>query len=111
MLAVVLSTLAFALPVEFTHTGRLLDAAGAPLSGSNTLTFAIYDADIGGNKLWEESAPLSFDDGYYRHILGTSGSNAGLLRAQVVPLARCEAPEYRLEGIAALPDDAASLPT
>ncbi len=53
------------------YQGLLTDSSGAPLPGPVSLTFAIYDGETGGVKLWEEihsSVPL--DNGYFGVMLG-----------------------------------------
>ena len=57
------ATTAHAVPAQFTHQGRLLDADGAPLDGEATITFRINDSDAGGTTLWEETLTLGLDNG------------------------------------------------
>ena len=42
--ALLLGSPAHAIPAQFTHQGRLLDAEGAPLDGEATITFRVTDA-------------------------------------------------------------------
>ncbi len=61
-----LASTASAVPDQMAHQGRLHDALGAPLSGSHSLTFSIYDSASGGSPLWTETqASVDFDDGYF----------------------------------------------
>ena len=51
------------------HQGRVVDATGAPLSGSVDLTFRVYDAD--GVVVWtEEQVDVTVVDGMYAVSLG-----------------------------------------
>ena len=65
---------AHAVPVTMTHQGRLLDSNGAGLTGFHDLTFALYDANAGGNVLWYDTVAASFTDGYYS-VTAAAGSN------------------------------------
>ncbi len=65
---------ASAVPLEFSHQGRLLDATGAPLDGSFDLTFAIYDSPAGTGSAWTSTRTLDLDNGYYSVDLGTGAS-------------------------------------
>jgi len=42
-------------PQVMNYQGILKDAAGDPLNGTYTITFRIYDSEIGGTALWEET--------------------------------------------------------
>ncbi|RMG62207.1 MAG: hypothetical protein D6715_12485, partial [Calditrichaeota bacterium] len=42
-------------PRQLSYQGMLTDAEGNPVDGTRNMTFRIYDADVGGNELWEES--------------------------------------------------------
>ena len=64
------STVAFAVPAKLAQQGRLLDAGGDPISGTNTLIFSIYDAATGGSQIWHEERSVDFEDGYYSVVLG-----------------------------------------
>jgi hypothetical protein len=59
------------------YQGRLADAAGAPLSGSYAMTFALWDAPSGGNLVWgpESHADVPVSEGLFNAGLGslTSG--------------------------------------
>ena len=67
---VLLSALAFAVPMELTHQGRVFDATGAPLTGSHSLTVRIYAGATGGTAVWSDTLSVSFDDGYFSLVLG-----------------------------------------
>lgn len=62
---------AFAVPVQMTQQGRLLDAEGKGLAGSHELTFTIFDDADNGYEQWTESQTVLFNNGYYSVILGT----------------------------------------
>ncbi|GIV76851.1 MAG: hypothetical protein KatS3mg050_1245 [Litorilinea sp.] len=61
--------------------GLLTDGSGAPLAGPVNLTFALYDTQSGGNKLWEEThTGVPLDGGYFHVMLGgMSPLTAGML--------------------------------
>ena len=59
---------ASAIPMEFSHQGRLLDAQGTPLSSNQTLVFTIENE--AGDVLWTEESTPSIDTGYFSVILG-----------------------------------------
>ena len=68
--ALLLSQTALAVPGQFTHQGRLLDADGMALEDEATITFRIADAESGGTNLWEETQTVSLTNGFYSAILG-----------------------------------------
>ena len=68
MMLLLCTTLSFAVPLQYNHQGRLLDAEGNGLSGEHELIFRIYDsADV---VLWEEIQTVDFEEGYYSVNLG-----------------------------------------
>lgn len=75
MLCFFLSHVAFAVPTQFTHQGRLLDSDENPISGSHVLTLHLYDAPVSGNFVWGESLPVFIHNGYFSIMLGTDNSN------------------------------------
>jgi alpha-tubulin suppressor-like RCC1 family protein len=59
-------------PSEFNYQGRLTDLAGAPITGTVSMTFQLYDTDVGGAPLWEETQALvSVDEGIFTVLLGS----------------------------------------
>lgn len=59
-------------PSEFNYQGRLTDLAGAPITGTVSMTFQLYDVDAGGSPLWEETQSLvSVDEGVFTVSLGS----------------------------------------
>jgi hypothetical protein len=63
--------LAWAVPQQLAHQGRLLDDAGVPVEGAHALTFRLHDDSGGGSIVWEESIDVTFSSGYYSATLGT----------------------------------------
>ena len=65
-----LPTAALAVPMEFTHQGRLLDSTGSALA-SGDLIFSLYAEQSGGTALWSEThSSVSLDGGFYSLQLG-----------------------------------------
>ena len=64
------ATTAHAVPAQFSHQGRLLDAEGTPLEGDATVTFRVTDSETGGSALWEETLTLALTNGFYAAVLG-----------------------------------------
>jgi hypothetical protein len=73
-LSLITST-AHAVPAQFTHQGRLLDADGAPLEDDTTITFRVTDSESGGTALWEDTLTLPLTGGFYSAILGADEDN------------------------------------
>ncbi len=58
-------------PELMSYQGYLEDSSGEPLNSSVDLTFAIYDASTGGNKVWEEThTGVSMNEGFFSVQLG-----------------------------------------
>ncbi len=68
-------SLALGSPQLLSQQGRLLDATAQPISGTEGLTVRLYDAETGGNLLWEEVIITSFTNGYYHVVLGENALN------------------------------------
>jgi hypothetical protein len=64
--------LAWAVPQQLAHQGRLLDDAGVPLEGDHALHFKLHDDSEGGTIVWDESIDVTFSSGYYSVTLGTN---------------------------------------
>ncbi|MDX9856709.1 MAG: FG-GAP-like repeat-containing protein [candidate division Zixibacteria bacterium] len=72
MCALICAVSAWSAPSTFTHQGCLLDASGAPISGSRPMTFGIYDDSTSGSLLWSESHPsIEVLDGLFSVVLGS----------------------------------------
>ena len=54
-------------------TGTLQDAGGQPRTGTVGITFAIYGASTGGERLWQETQNVQLDQqGHYEAMLGAA---------------------------------------
>src|SRR5262249_14392870 len=57
--------------IRFNGTAR--DASGTPIRGSVAVTFALYDAQSGGQLLWSEKQSVQCDEqGHYTVLLGST---------------------------------------
>ena len=59
-----------AVPLQLTQQGRILDSNSVAVTGTQDLTFRIYDSSTGGNLLWWETLTVNFTNGYYAAVLG-----------------------------------------
>jgi len=75
--ALLTPVIAAAVPLSVTHQGRVLDATGAPISGSHSLTFSLYGAPTAGVATWSQTDTLALDGGYYHTVF--SGVDASIL--------------------------------
>ena len=67
----VLTCQAHAVPSKVMYTGKLYQS-GTPVSTAQNVTFAIYDADSGGNKVWTESySQVGLNNGILSVALGS----------------------------------------
>ncbi len=64
-----------AVPLQVTQQGRILDANGASISGSQMVVFRVYDDPTAGASLWEEMQTVNFTNGYYAAVLGADEQN------------------------------------
>lgn len=69
VLTAILST-ADAAPSYIPLQGVLTDANGMPLYGPVDICFTIYDAETGGNDLWNETQTVTVDNGLFTVYLG-----------------------------------------
>ena len=67
----ILFSVSLAVPLQVTQQGRVLDANGTALAGTQMVTFSVYDDLQAGTKIWEEALVVSFTNGYYAAVLGT----------------------------------------
>ena len=67
--------IAHAVPLQMTQQGRILDNNGAAVTGTNDLTFRIYDSSTGGSVYWSETLTVNFTNGYYAAVLGADEQN------------------------------------
>jgi hypothetical protein len=70
-----LAPAALAVPLELSHSVRLLDADGAPRQGAHALTLSLYDSPTGGAPRWTETATVTLEDGYATLRLGADPAN------------------------------------
>jgi hypothetical protein len=61
---------ALAVPLQLSHTARLVDALGTPINGAHTLTVALYD-ELGA-VVHDETLPVTVADGYVTVVLGAN---------------------------------------
>lgn len=61
-----------AVPLTLSHQGRLLNADGTPAGGVYDVSYRLYDAESGGNILWQETQLTEVDSGYFSVVLGKS---------------------------------------
>lgn len=66
--------LATALANPISHSGRLVDATGAPVSGEHELSFSLYAGSEGGEALWTETDTVTCSGGFYNTQLGDGTS-------------------------------------
>ncbi len=61
------------IPRLMKFTGTLQDAGGQPRTGTVGITFAIYGASTGGERLWQETQNVQLDQqGHYEAMLGAA---------------------------------------
>src|SRR5688572_28872234 len=64
------ATAAALVPGTMAHQGRLFDAAGAQISGTVDIDFAIYESPAAADTMWLESLGVAVEDGYFCATLG-----------------------------------------
>lgn len=57
-------------PQRINYQGYLTTTAGTPLSGSQTMAFALCDAPTAGTCPWSETQPVTVDNGVFNVTLG-----------------------------------------
>jgi hypothetical protein len=65
------SATALAVPSQFTHQGRMVDADGAAIEGSLEITFRLVTDETGGTIVWEEALAVELSNGFFAAVLGT----------------------------------------
>jgi len=78
LLAGLLASQAFAVPMALSTQGRILDADGQPLEGPVSVSFRIMDAETGGTALWSDALSLDLHNGFYTARLGGEDGAAPL---------------------------------
>ncbi len=77
MLVLLVPALAAAqVPATMGYQGRLIRADGTPESGVLTITFALFDAETGGQARWSEELEVAVSDGFYSVVLGEQSALA-----------------------------------
>ena len=71
MIAMLAAHAAFAVPNLLQYQGRVTDAAGTPLNGSQSVVFSIYAAASGGSALWSETQTVTVANGLFNVALGS----------------------------------------
>jgi hypothetical protein len=64
-----------AVPDFITYSGRITDGSYDGLSAQATITFRLYDAAEGGDKLWQHTETVVVQDGYFSVML-SAGTDA-----------------------------------
>ncbi len=52
------------------YQGRLTDENGDPLTGTFSITFSIYNVEIGGTAIWDDTLPVYVNEGLFHVTLG-----------------------------------------
>jgi hypothetical protein len=71
LVALSVSLSAHAVPSQYTHQGRLLDADEVPVEDTLEITFRMMDSESGGSALWEDTLTLTLENGFFNAVLGT----------------------------------------
>jgi len=69
--ALLLPAFAAAAPLMINYQGRLVDSAGNPLTGAQSIRFSIHDAETSGGELWFETQSVTPDNGIFSVALGS----------------------------------------
>src|SRR4051812_29369559 len=84
VLALCPAAVARAAPITVAHSGYLLDATDAPVSGPRSMTFELYDA--GGTAVWTSAAcSVVLEGGYYAVMLGGACNGTPALDSSHLP--------------------------
>ena len=57
-------------PALMSYQGRLQNSSGAPLDGTFSISFAMYDAASGGSAVWTETQSVVVNEGLFIVLLG-----------------------------------------
>ena len=72
LVALLTASSAVAGPNTLLYQGRLVDAAGGPLSGEYDLSFSVWDSPVNGGEGWaEQHEDVPVDGGYFSVSLGS----------------------------------------
>jgi hypothetical protein len=69
VLALALTPLARAVPLDVQHQGRLLGPSGAPIEGEHSVQVALYNVATGGVARYTQTTTSTFADGYFNVVL------------------------------------------
>ena len=58
-------------PHLVSYQGHLLDSSGAPLTGTTTITFALYSTALDSTPFWTETQTVTMDHGLFSVLLGS----------------------------------------
>ncbi|MDT8287252.1 MAG: hypothetical protein RQ748_09100 [Elusimicrobiales bacterium] len=70
-LSSLLSLPAYAAPMMINYQGRLIDTAGNPLEGTQSILFSVYDAPANGSLVWSETHSVTPDNGIFNVAIGS----------------------------------------
>ncbi len=83
LLALALPSTALAVPLQLAHHGQLLDTAtGTPITGSQNITFRLWDDETAGNAVWSEVRSVDAVEGHYSTLLNLDTAGRDALRDQ-----------------------------
>ncbi|MDE1977133.1 MAG: hypothetical protein KGI84_07740 [Elusimicrobia bacterium] len=69
--AMLAATAMAAFPSAINFQGRLTDASGNPITGTESIQFSIWNAATGGSQLWNETQSVTVSSGIYNVALGS----------------------------------------
>lgn len=58
-------------PPLISYQGHLLDSNGTPITGTTTITFALYSTALDSTPFWTETQSLTLDSGLFSVLLGS----------------------------------------
>ncbi len=65
-------TVAAGVPDKISYQGQLNDQAGAPVNGTVSMTFSLYEVESGGSALWSETQSVQVSNGVFSVQLGAA---------------------------------------
>ncbi|MEW5768099.1 MAG: hypothetical protein AB1797_10845 [bacterium] len=65
------ASLGYAVPQLINYQGRLGSSESEPVTGTRSITFAIYDAATEGSLLWQETQTVQVTNGLFNVLLGS----------------------------------------
>ena len=69
------STAFSAVPEVINYQGSLSDNGGNPINATLNITFVLYDAEVAGSNLWQETQSVTVTNGQFSVQLGADGLN------------------------------------